>query len=243
MSKDKYTSLDELIKKSLQEKAERDKDIDLDEAWEKFRKRYHIRKQRNYSRILAIACSLFVFLGAFLVFMPSEGKALNIKVFETIKSFLSGKVQTTHISFSSQKEQKNTEDYLSPEVSSTLKSVPYEVLLPDMLGTYKIESAEVSKVGTSHKVTIALKDPNGKHITMTQMNIIGDFSQGNSYDTEDAIMKEVNINGQEASLIIYKNGFTKLAWIDRDIFISLMGEISEDNILMLASATRRLTLH
>ncbi|PHJ37916.1 hypothetical protein P378_13080 [Desulforamulus profundi] len=60
--------------------------------------------------------------------------------------------------------------------------------------------------------------------------------------TEDAVMKKANVKGQEATLIVYKNGFSKLSWVDRDIFISIVGNISEDNILMLANSTKRVNL-
>ncbi|WP_238473164.1 DUF4367 domain-containing protein [Desulforamulus profundi] len=55
-------------------------------------------------------------------------------------------------------------------------------------------------------------------------------------------MKKANVKGQEATLIVYKNGFSKLSWVDRDIFISIVGNISEDNILMLANSTKRVNL-
>ncbi|PHJ37914.1 hypothetical protein P378_13070 [Desulforamulus profundi] len=47
MSEEKYVTLDELIKRSLQEKARKDKDINLDEAWEKFSNRYNVRRPRK----------------------------------------------------------------------------------------------------------------------------------------------------------------------------------------------------
>lgn len=241
MSEEKYVTLDELIKKSLQEKAKKDKDITLDEAWEKFSNRYNVRSPRKKLKHWAVAGFAILAITTSLFMLPSQGTAINLKVFQSIKSFISGKVQTAYISFGKE-NKKDTADYLSPEVYSVLKDVRYDILLPlDMMDVYRLKKAEVSTVGNSRQVELLLQSNDSK-VTVTQMNIIGNFNQGNSYDTEDAIMKKANVKGQEAILIVYKNGFSKLSWVDRDIFISIVGNISEDNILMLANSTKRVNL-
>lgn len=239
-----YTSVDELIKRALVQKAAKDNDIDIEAAWEKFKKKYPVKKRKQFPKVIAVACSICFILVVSGLFLPTEGKALSSKFFQSIKSFIGGKVQTAQVSFSSKKKQESTENLLTPEVSSALRDVSYDILLPvEAMGTYKIERAETNDVGKSKEVNLFLKGQNSELITITELNIIGDFNQGTSYDTEDASMKKANVNGQEANIVIYKNGFTKLSWIDRDIFISISGQASEDNILMLANSMRRLTLH
>lgn len=241
MSEEKYVTLDELIKRSLQEKARKDKDINLDEAWEKFSNRYNVRRPRKNLKHWAVAGFVVLTITTSLFMLPTQGTAINLKVFQSIKSFISGKVQTAYISFGKE-NKKDTADYLTPEVYSVLKDVRYDILLPlDMMDVYRLEKAEVTNVGNSRQVELLLKG-NGSEVTITQMNIAGDLNQGNSYDTEDAVMKKANVKGQEATLIVYKNGFSKLSWVDRDIFISVVGNISEDNILMLANSTKRVNL-
>lgn len=241
MNEEKYTTLDELIKKSLHEKAKKDKDINLDEAWEKFSNRYNIKRRRTNFKHWAVACLLFLVVTTSLLMLPTQGTAINLKVFQSIKSFISGKVQTAYISFGKE-NKKDTVDYFTPEVYSVLKDVRYDILLPlDMMDVYRLEKAEVTTVGNSRQVDL-LFNCNNSEVTITQMNIIGDLNQGNSFDTEDALMKKANVKGQKATLIVYKNGFSKLSWVDRDIFISIAGNISEDNILMLANSTKRINL-
>ena len=234
--KNKYTSIDDLIKKSLHRQAEMNNDIDLDAAWQKYQQKYG-RKKRARKPVLALACLLLLF--TFTMFLPSEGRAINLKIFDSIKSFVSGKVQTAFISFDAQKE-KDTENYINPEVYSILKDIPYEILLPlEMMDTYKLENAEITSIGKSKQVELYFND---SQVSITQLKIVGNLHQGDSYDIEDAIMKKANVKGQEATLIIYKNGFSKLSWIDRDIFVTIVGVLSEDDILQLANSTRRINL-
>lgn len=234
--KDKYTSIDDLIKKSLHRQAKINNDIDLDAAWQKYQQKYG-HKKRAHQPVLVLACTLLLF--ALAIFLPSESRAINLKLFDSIKSFVSGKVQTAFTSFDAQQE-KEPENYINPEVYSILKDLPYEVLLPlEMMDTYKLESAKITPIGKSKQVELFFND---SQVIITQVKIAGNLYQGDSYDIEDAIMKKANVKGQEATLIIYKNGFTKLSWVDRDIFVTIVGALSEDDILQLANSTRKINL-
>lgn len=67
-----------------------------------------------------------------------------------------------------------------------------------------------------------------------------DFQAGLSYDTEDAHVKKANVKGQEATLVVYKNDdYTILSWIDNDIYITISGDIPEDDIFILANSFKR----
>ena len=237
-----YTSVDELMKKSLQQRTEKDTDIDLDEAWEKFNKKYCIKKQKPFLK-LAVACLICTILGVSILSLPTEGGAFGSKLFKNIKLFLSGKVQSTEISFNSPSKKESTENYLNPEVHRTLQDVPYNVLLPvEMMGFYKIKEVNTNNMGNSTEVNIILIRDTSEPITITEINATKGFRQGNSYDTEDAIMKNIKIKGQEATLIHYKNNIVSISWIDNDIFISIEGNISTDDILMLANSMKRVSI-
>jgi len=181
-------------------------------------------------------------LGTPLFIFPSEGGAFGDKLFKSIKLFLSGKVQSTEISFNSSPGKKESaEDYLNPEILRTLQDVPYQILLPvDLLGTYKLEKVETANLGGSTEVTITMTGEKSEQIVITEKNIIKGFQKGTSYDIEDAQMKNVKVKGQDAVLVNYKNKLITLSWIDMGIFISITGAASEDDILMLASAMRRI---
>lgn len=238
----RYTNLDELIKKSLSERAENEKDIDMGVAWEKYNNKYN-SKPKSPSKWSVVACSLIIFLVAGLWLMPKEGTALNLKFFETIRSFVAGKVQTAHISFGTQEKEKDLVDSLKPEVAQVLNDVPYQALLPnDLVGQYFIERVIVQKVGDSTKVVLFIKTASSVPVTISQVNIIGDFNQATSYDTEDAVMKKANVKGQEANLLLFKDGKKQLSWIDRDIFVTITCPLDEDDLFVLANSLRRVNL-
>ncbi|WP_066639257.1 DUF4367 domain-containing protein [Desulfolucanica intricata] len=236
-----YTSVDELIKKALYKQAEKDSDIDLEEAWSKFNKRYRTNKQKPVLKLLATACLICTVLGSIIFFLPTEGGAFTSKIFKNIKLFLSGKVQSTEISYGSPGQKEKTENYLKPEVLRTLEDVPYNVLLPvDMMGNYEIEEINTNKLGNSTELNIILTGKNSESIIITEINTTKGFRQGSSYDIEDAQMKNVKVKGQDAALINYKNKLLSLSWVDNDIFISIEGNISQDDILMLSNSMKRI---
>lgn len=242
MSDDKYTTVDKLIKESLKVRARKDMDVDMDLAWERYNNKYN-PKPKSPSKWSVVACSLIVFLVVGLWFMPKEGTALNLKIFETIRSFIAGKVQTVHISFGTQKKEKDPVYSFKPEVAQVLNDVPYQALLPiDLAGQYNIERAVTQKVGDSTKLVLFLNTAKSEPVNIAQINIIGDFNQGTSYDTEDAVLKKVNIKGQDANLLVFKDGKKQLCWVDRDIFVTITGPLDEEDLFVLANSLRRVNL-
>lgn len=97
----------------------------------------------------------------------------------------------------------------------------------------------MDKLGDSTDVAIKLAASDNRKVTVQQTNITLGFSQGLSFDNEDAVLKKIRINGQEATLITYKEQFVSLTWIDGDIFVSMDGNIGEDEMLQLGSSMRR----
>lgn len=237
-----YASVDELIKKALQQQAVKDTDIDLEEAWEKFDKKYSTKKRKPIFKLVLAACMLALILCTPLLIFPTEGGAFGSKLFQNVKLFLSGQVQSIELSFnSSPGKNESTEEHLNPEILRTLQNVPYAVLLPmDLIGIYNIEKVETIDLGNSIEVTITITGEKSEQIVITEINTTKGFQQGSAYDTEDAQMKNVKVKGQDAVLINYRDKLLNLSWVDRDIFISVTGAVSEDDILLLAGAMRRI---
>lgn len=241
MNKKEYVSIDELIKRTLNDKVQKETDVDVDNAWEKFRSKYPVSKKKSSLRVWAIACSIFLLLGTSLLVVPSDARALSIKFLENIKVFIAGKSQVTHTTFSSESSiEQNTEFSLPSEKSRALESVSYNPLLPiDTLGTYEITNIEVVEVASSQEILLFLKGSGSENIIISQINLVDNFYHGVTYDTDDAVEKVVNIKGQEGKMLVYKDGHTTVSWIDRDtIYISISGDISEEDILPLANSMR-----
>lgn len=242
MKSDKHYSVDELIKRSLKEQVEENIDVDMELAWEKYNKRYQ-QEPKKLSKWPVIACSFVLCLVVGFWLMPKEGTALNLKIFESIRSFVTGKVQTAQISFGTQKNVKDLDNLLKPEVSQVLATVPYEVLLPsDLTGHYTIERALTEEGGDSTRVILFLETTNLERLTISEVNIIGDFNQAISYDTEDAVMENVNVKGQDANLLLFKDGKKQLSWVDRDVFVTITASLSEKDLFVLATSLKRITL-
>ncbi|MEG6617562.1 DUF4367 domain-containing protein [Peptococcaceae bacterium 1198_IL3148] len=239
-----YKSIDELIKHSLHDKAKKDKNIDIEDAWEKFNNKYYPVKKKLYRKIAAVACSIFILLFTSITFLPNEVTAVNSKVFDNIKRFLAGKVQSNEVSFT-EKEKESTLNQLEPEVKRALMGSGYDVLLPIGLSDkYSIDDVTVQKNGKRQEIELLLTTADNRTTIVREVNVIDGIKQGISYDTDDAIMKNINIRGQKATLVInQKHKMTMLSWVDRDIFISIMGSLTEDEIIELASYLTRVNIN
>lgn len=241
MSKNEYTSFDKLIKKSVQEKAKKDLAIDVDKAWEKFNEKYPTTKKKPTHKIWAIACSMLILIGSAMFILPTNATAFSAKFFDSVKTFLTGKVQSEQISFTDNKIIEDMENFIPQEVYHALKEVPYNVLLPvDLIGIYSIGELMVHPIGSSTEVIMFLESQKHGRIILQQVNITGHFNKGISYDTEDAIVEPANVRGQDAKLEIYKDGSYCLSWIDKDVFISMSGNLPKSEIFMIANSMRRI---
>ncbi|MEG6615194.1 DUF4367 domain-containing protein [Peptococcaceae bacterium 1198_IL3148] len=179
-----------------------------------------------------------------ITFLPNEGIAINSKIFNNIKLLLTGKVQSHEVSFTAE-EKESTLNQLKPEVKRALMGAEYEVLLPvGLLDKYSIDEVTVEKHGKLQEIEFLLIAADNRTTRVRQVNVIDGIKQGISYDTDDAIMKDVNIRGQQATLVVnIKHNMAMLSWVDRDIFITISGKITEDEIIELASYTTRVKVN
>lgn len=245
MNNDKYITLDQLIKKSLTQTV-KEPDIDLDESWQRFNQKFYPNKKTGYPKLLVAACLLFIIVLTSVFSMPHEGMALNLKFLKIIKSFITGKQQITHMSYSSPKDNPGVDDTsLPPEINTLFKEkgVDGEVVLPvEIISDYKIEKIEVEPKSPSQKITILFRKQDNAGIIMTQEKVPDSFQYAQANDIDDSTARIININGREASLVLYKNGFSSLTWMDGDIFITLTGQLSEEDIIKLACSSRRVAI-
>lgn len=233
------TDLDRILRKTVREREESDKNIDLDSAWDAYQKRYGIARTGKRTVRYAIALCSFVLVFALVLSSPTVSSALNIKFFETAKSFLIGKVQSLSFSFSTTPNQVDIMELIEPDIRDTLASVPFPVLLPvEMLGIFFIDGIVVEDASPWYVVKLYLSKPDAESVVITQLNIVGDFRSDLAYDTEDAQVRQVRIRGQDTVLIKYKDGTTVLRWVDQDIFIEISGPLSEDDIMIMANSMR-----
>ena len=218
-------------------------EINLDEEWVKFKKKYLPRKNYFYlQKSIAAVIPILFGVGILLsLLFPVQAKAISSKSLEFFKSFIVGKVQTAGTNYANKSSVDESLNSLGPEITEKIQSVPFKVLLPiDYLDEYHINSLTVDILGDSTDVVIRLATNDKRQVTIQQTDITKGFSQGISFDNEDAILKKIRINGQEVTLINYKKQRVSLTWIDGDVFISMDGNISEDVMLQLGSNMRKI---
>ncbi|MDD2421030.1 MAG: DUF4367 domain-containing protein [Heliobacteriaceae bacterium] len=220
------------------------REIDLDQEWSKFQRKYLPQKNRCFrQKWIAIMIPALISFGLlFGVLFPVQTKAIGLKSLAFIRTFMAGKVQTVVNDFGNKRSAGTTENSLSPEITEKIQSVPFAVLLPpDHLEEYQMNSFTVEKIGDSTDVVIKLATNDNREVAIQQTGITQGFSQGLSFDQEDADLKKIRINGQEAMLINYKKQHVSLSWIDDDVFISMDGNISEDEMCQLGTNMRKVS--
>ena len=219
------------------------KEIALDKEWIKFKRKYFPQRSFFYlQKGIAIIIPILFGVGFLLsLLFPMQAKAISSKSLEFFKSFMVGKVQAVSTDYANKSSIEKSLNSLSPEIIEKIQSVPFKVLLPiDYLEEYHVDSLIVNKLGDSTDVVIKLVANDNRKVTVQQTNITQGFSQGISFDNEDAILKKIRISGQEATLITYKKQAVFLTWVDGDVFISMDGNIGKDEMLQLGSSMRRL---
>ncbi|MDF9408112.1 DUF4367 domain-containing protein [Pelotomaculum isophthalicicum JI] len=238
------TAMDDLITQAAKANIneELSKEINLDREWVKFKGKYFPR--RDYFLIrksIAIIVPVLFCVGILLsLLFPVQARAISLKSLEFFKSFIVGKVQTVGTDYADKSSTGKNINNLSPDIIEKIQSAPFKILLPvDHLEEYHIKSLSMDKLGDSTDVLIKLAANDNRKINIQQTNITQGFSQGLSFDNEDAVLKKIRINGQEATLITYKNQRVSLAWIDSDVFVSMDGNVSEEEILRLGSSMCR----
>jgi hypothetical protein len=239
--------LDEVIAAGVKQNIENGlkQDIDLDVEWKKFEKKYYGSKIMSIKKYLAIcACALMLSFIILNLLYPSEVKATGLKTRSFFNSFFTGKVQTIGMDYQD-KYNKNIPDqeynkFISKDYLEKLNSLPFRILLPiEFLGNYRVATCDISELGDSYDVRLVLSNSENKTVQIRQISITTGFAEGIALDKEDVVHKKVRINGQEATLIVYKDNTILIKWIADDLFVSLKGK-EEDELLSIANSMRHI---
>lgn len=240
-------SLDKLIKEAVQLNTEDglSKEINLDQEWFKFRRTYFYEEKKPSFKmkfLFAYSIVTIIIIISVITIFPNQARALSEKTLSFFRAILSGKVETVSINY------KRTENYntmvqslLEPNMLEQINRLPFKIFLPlEYLHTFQLDSLSIEELGDSKELTYNIYLENNKIVQIVQANITQGFSQGVSYDNEDASKIVVIINGQEAILIEYKKKYILLTWIEKDIAITMQGNVSKDEMLQLATSMRQI---
>lgn len=236
--------LDEIISRAMAQNLEDglSQEIDLDEEWKKFRAKYFQKKSNKSRTLIFTSISLCLLLFFNYLLFPVHVKALSIKSFSAFKTYLFGKVETAKVEYTDQSTSDKINQTLDENLLNKINTLPYKISLPlDQLNIeYRIVNLATENFGDSVTVSFDLIRDAGQTVQVQQTNVVKGFSEGVSFDNEDAEYKKIRIHGQEANLIIFKKKYVYISWIDKDIFISLYGGMPEEEMILLANNMKQI---
>jgi len=238
--------LGQQIGKDLLRKASEVEIPPVNEKWEDFVRRYGLPNKRTSrlrkSLLAAAAILLLVISVSFL--HPSTTSALRERLYNSIKIFLGGSLYNIN---TVQKENPAPPVVQQNEISSekelTLAEVQKIVYFSVAKPHYLPQGTELKKVlltqaaGDTYSIKMEYSG-NNQSLTMIQNNIIGTHSGSFLYDSDDAKVSRVDINGSEGYLIMTKDGTSIIRWAMRSLEIELIGKIEKEELIKVAKSVR-----
>lgn len=62
------------------------------------------------------------------------------------------------------------------------------------------------------------------------------FGSGTIVDQEDTQVEQTTVNGQKASILLFKNGVTKLIFVTQSYYYSIEGQLTKEELLLIAQS-------
>lgn len=234
--------LGQQIRKELLRKASEIELPPVNEQWEEFVRRYGIHQKRMKRKYLISAAAILLLVMSVSFLKPSTASALGEMLYNSIKIFLGGSLYNIN---TVQKEnpappvvQRNQ---VSSEKELTLDEVQKLVYFNVAKPHYLPQGIELKKIhlthaaGDSYSIEIEYSGDN-QFLTMIQNNIIGNHGGSFLYDSDDANVSTVDINGSEGYLIRTKDGTSIIRWAMRGLEIELIGKIEEAELIEIAKS-------
>ena len=212
------------------------------EQWEDFVRRYSVPKKRKNrfrkATLTAVAVVLLVISGSFLG--PSTASAFGERLINSLKVFLGGSLYNVNTVQKGNPAPPAIErNELSPEKEVTLDEVEKIVYFSIAKPHYLPQGTELKKVlltqatGDSYSIKMEYF-LNNQPLMIIQNNLVAGHNGSFLYDSDDAQVKKIDINGNEGHLIKTKDGTLILRWAMRGLGIELIGKIEEEELIKVA---------
>ena len=241
------SDLDSLIKQRIKQEVEEIEAPSVDEQWNKFNLKYShpVRRPIWRSKVTWVAI-IFIAVISLIAAKPQQATAFGDRIIATLKLIVG---KTTQNKNTTEIRQRTTEKPAVPQVGEakvidneqelTLETAQKIVNFKIAQPTYMPEGAGVKKVtvnkitGDLFRVTIQY-EMQGQFFTLTQRNTAGDNSDSFLYDTDDASVVDLDINGKPGYKIGTKDGSTTIVWRGTGSILELSGKITEDQLVKVA---------
>lgn len=212
------------------------------EQWEDFVRRYGAPKKRTNRiskvTLAAAAVVLLVISGSFL--RPSTASALGERLIDTIKVFLGGSLYNVNTVQKGNSDPPTIErNELPSEMEVTLDEVErivyFSVAKPHYLpqGTERKKVFLTQTTGDTYSIKMEYS-VNSQPFMLLQNNLVAGHNGSFLYDSDDAQVNKIDINGNEGHLLKTKDGTLILRWAMRGLEIELIGKIEEDDLIKVA---------
>ncbi len=220
----------------------------VDKEWNRFRnlviKEKNNRRIRPGSLIVAAVIVLIMF-SSIALFSPVKANAFGERIIQIFNHLIGKTTQNKTVTINNDDSMskpplvQNLESNIEKETSlqEAQKSVYFKIAEPKYLPS-ETETQKVLITNLSpkvYKITIEYISL-GRMIILTQQNITGTVSQGNLYDTDDTISRDITINGAQATLLTKKDGMNVLIWHQRGLLLQLTGKLPVEEFLKIAQS-------
>ncbi|EHQ90767.1 DUF4367 domain-containing protein [Desulfosporosinus youngiae] len=234
--------LGQQIRKSLLREASEIDVPPVKEQWEDFVRRYGVPKKRtNRIRKVTLAAAAVVLLvisGSFL--RPATATAFGERLFTSIKVFLGGSLYNVKTEQKGNSAPPAVEQNEPPsEKEVTLDEVEKIVYFNIARPHYLPQGTELKKVlltqttGDTYSIKMEYS-VNNQPFMLIQNNLVAGHNGSFLYDSDDAQVNKIDINGNEGHLLKTKDGTLILRWVMRGLELELIGKTEEDDLIKVA---------
>lgn len=241
------SDLDLLIKHRIKQEVEEIEVPPVDEQWQKFNARYAQTAKRPIWRSrVTWAALILITVASLITAKPEQATAFGDRIIKTLKLIVGKTTQNKTTAETRQSapvkpavpqvgEAKVIDNEQELSLDQAQKLVNFKIAQP----TYLPEGTSVKKLTLNkitsdlYRVTI-LYEIQGQFFTLTQRNTVGDNSDSFLYDTDDASVADLDINGKPGYQIKTKDGAATIVWRTTGLILELSGKFPEDQLVKIA---------
>jgi len=254
------SELNRVVKATVRETVDSVTPPPLEESWAKFEKRFqeqqkiiqkHQRKPLLF-KLAACAGVIIMLAGAFSISVPGHARAIGEKILYTVETLLGGTQMNVRAGY-----RHNEPGQLPPpqeegfselpieegrivSLEEVKKASPFPVLVPQYVPSgYTFDRVEIQPmIKPVVKISLLYYSPNGDRIVLKEMNVPDGYVQGYGYDIEDAVTKDIKIGVNNGQLILFKDDWIQLTWINNSVLFTLDGGISKEEAIKIAESIK-----
>lgn len=252
MKSKKEDQLEKLIKEAIHTELENSPEppLSVAEAWKKL----NVDRERPSKKVftvpkIVVAASLFLLLGTLLFMIPNSGNAFQPitemyhSTSDTVQRiFIKSETDSppTKTSLPSPDNFKVGEPFTTEKMSleEAQKVTAFPIRIPRYLPEgYTLQDVTVlnNHVEKSHDIYLNYMNDE-KRFSINQVWMGEMYGSGRVNGVDDSSIEEVSINGEQATLIQYREDIFEIIWTNQSYEISISGTLSRDEIMAIAES-------